>query len=74
MLLSAVPAKAQVTPRELATFFRERIGLTAKDLVEVSRGAVVAKVLRSEAQEVAVFGIVWVNAPADFPERVLRAL
>lgn len=51
---------------ELTTFLRNRIGLASKDLADVKRRVVVAKVLRSEPQEVAVFGIVLVNAPEDF--------
>lgn len=59
-------ANAQETPEGLTTFLKDRIGLTTKDLTDVKRGGVVAKVLRSEPQEVAVFGIVRVNAPDDF--------
>ncbi|MGB9463984.1 MAG: hypothetical protein WBR10_02620 [Candidatus Acidiferrum sp.] len=66
MLLPPVRANAQETPGELATFLRDRIGLTAKELADVKRGEVVAKLLRSERQEVAVFGIVLVKAPPDF--------
>ena len=51
---------------ELTTFLRNRIGLTSKDLADIKRRELVAKVLRSETQEVAVFGIVLVNAPEDF--------
>jgi hypothetical protein len=59
-------ANAQESPEGLTTFLKDRIGLSAKDLAEVKRGEVVAKVLGSEPQEVAVFGIVRVNAPEDF--------
>jgi hypothetical protein len=66
LLGAACRANAQETPEGLTTFLKDRIGLSTKDLAEVKRGAVVAKVLRSEPQEVAVFGIVRVNAPEDF--------
>lgn len=66
LLLPLVRSSAQESPRDLAPFLRDRIGLTAAELAGVKRGEVVAKVLPSEAQEVAVFGIVLVNAPQDF--------
>jgi hypothetical protein len=56
----------QETPAGLTAFLKDRIGLTTKELQEVKRGGVVAKVLRSEPEEVAVFGIVRVNASHDF--------
>jgi hypothetical protein len=57
---------AQEIPEELAKFLKDRIGLTGKDLLNVDRGEAISKVLRSEGQEVAVFGIVRVNAPENF--------
>jgi hypothetical protein len=69
-LLPLVLASAQEAPQELATFLRDRIGFTGKEFADLRRREVVVKVLPSEQQEVAVFGIVLVNASADlFVER-----
>lgn len=57
---------AQEIPEELAKFLKDRIALTDKELLNVDRGEAIAKVLRSEGQEVAVFGIVRVNVPEHF--------
>src|SRR5690242_13629215 len=57
---------AQEIPEELAKFLKDRIALTGKELLNVDRGEAIAKVLRSEGQEVAVFGIVRVNVPENF--------
>jgi hypothetical protein len=65
-LLPLVLASAQEAPQELATFLRDRIGFTGKEFADLRRREVVVKVLPSEQQEVAVFGIVLVNASADF--------
>jgi hypothetical protein len=65
-LVSLVAAGAQEVPPELATFLRDQIGLTTRELASARRGEVIAKVLPSEKQEVAVFGIVLVKASADF--------
>ena len=65
-LLSPLAAYAQQMPPDLATFLRDQIGLTSWELASARRGEVVAKVLPSEKQEVAVFGIVLVKASADF--------
>ena len=65
-LLPFVLAGAEEAPQELATFLRDRIGFTGKELADLRREEVVAKVLPSDQQEVAVFGIVLVKAPADF--------
>jgi hypothetical protein len=66
MLLAPVLVTAQEMPLELATFLTDRIGLKDKELADIRRGEAVAKVLPSEKQEVAVFGIILVNASADF--------
>jgi hypothetical protein len=66
MLLAPVLATAQEMPLELATFLTDRIGLKDKELADVRRGEAVVKVLPSVKQEVAVFGIILVNASADF--------
>jgi hypothetical protein len=65
-LLPLVLASAQEAPEELATFLRDRMGFTGKEFAELRRGEVVVTGLPSEQQEVAVFGIVLVNASADF--------
>jgi hypothetical protein len=68
-VLSLIPGlltNAQEPPQELMAFLRARIGLTAKEMAGVRRGEVIAKVLPSEQQEVAVFGVVFVKAPANF--------
>lgn len=66
MILTPMLATAQEMPLELATFLTDRIGLKDKELADIRRGEAVAKVLPSEKQEVAVFGIILVNASADF--------
>ncbi len=65
-LIPVIAATAQEMPQELAKFLTSRIGLTAKELASVRQGKVIAKVLPSKQQEVAVFGVVLVKAPADF--------
>lgn len=66
MLLTPVFAGAQEMPKGLATFLRDRIALKETQLADIRRGKAIAKVLPSEKQEVAVLGIVLVNASADF--------
>jgi hypothetical protein len=66
LLGAAFCANAQETPEGLTTFLKNRIGLSTKDLAEVRRGEVIAKILRSEPQKVAIFGVVRVNASEDF--------
>jgi len=66
MILTPVFAAAQEIPLNLATFLTDRIGLKDPELADIRRGQAVAKVLPSEKQEVAVFGIILVNAPATF--------
>lgn len=66
MLLTSVLAGAQEVPQGLATFLRDRVGLKEGELADIRRGKAIAKVLPSEKQEVAVLGVVLVNASADF--------
>lgn len=66
MLLVPVFAGAQEISKGLATFLRDRVALKETELADIRRGKAVAKVLPSEKQEVAVIGIILVNASADF--------
>ena len=65
-LVPLFPVCAQEPLQGLSKFLQERIGLSTNEINNVERGEVVAKVLPSESQEVAVFGVVLVNAPVDF--------
>ncbi len=66
VLLSPSCGSAQAMPAELETFLRERIRLTNDDIGNLKKGKAIAKVLPSEKNEVAVFGIVLVRATEDF--------
>ena len=66
MLLMPVFAGAQEVPQRLATFLRDRVALKETELADIQRGKAIAKVLPSERQEVAVLGVILVNASADF--------
>lgn len=66
VLLLPACVSAQEMPQDLPIFLRDRIGLSAMALAHAKRGEVFGKFLRSEPQEVAVLGLVLVNAPADF--------
>ena len=57
---------AQAGTQDMGSFLRERIKLTNEEIGDLQRGMTISKVLPSEKHEVAVFGIVLVNAPADF--------
>lgn len=61
-------AQAGIQPgtQDMWSFLRERIKLTNEEIGGLQRGKTISKVLPSENHEVAVFGIVLVNAPADF--------
>lgn len=65
-ILVAAPSSAQTPTDQLWTFLREKVQFTALEIDAVHQGKAVAKILPSEKQEVAVFGIVLVRAPADF--------
>ena len=60
---SAAAQSSAVTPGEPARFLAKYIGLSVEEIEEVRRGTVVTKVLTSpDREEVALFGIVAVNA------------
>ncbi len=65
--LTVSTGAGQTEPRQPHTFLKEYIGFTdAAELRELEQGRVVTKVLETnEKTEVAVFGIVWVEAPID---------
>jgi hypothetical protein len=57
---------SQVEPRQPHTFLKEHVGFTDAEFRQLEQGKVVAKVLETDEEtEVAVFGIVWVEAPID---------
>ena len=66
ILLTPVFVGAQEVPQRLATFLRERVALKETELADIRREKAIAKVLPSDKQEVAVLGIVLVNASPDF--------
>lgn len=58
LLLTLLPLerwRGQEVPQRLATPLRDRIGFTGKELADLERAEIVAKVLPSQQQEVAVF-------------------
>lgn len=70
-LLFAVPVGAQQRPRALDSFLTQTVGLDPSQLVALSRGEVVAKVLpTADNGDVSVLGVVHVSAPrAAFVQR-----
>jgi hypothetical protein len=65
-LIAALNGAGQSEPREPHNFLRNHIGFTDTDFQNLDEGQAVTKVLRSDVKtEVAVFGIVWVDAPLD---------
>jgi len=70
-LLIAVPVAAQQRPRALDAFLTQTVGLDQSQLVALSRGEVVAKVLpTADNGDVSVLGVVHVSAPrAAFVQR-----
>lgn len=55
---------SQTAPREPHHFLENYIGFTEKDFQELERGEVVTVALdTNQKEEVAVFGIVWIDAP-----------
>ena len=66
-LLMAVPLlRAQTPSGQLRTFLRQKLQFSEREIDEASGGKAIAKILPSEKQEIAVFGIVLVRTPADF--------
>ena len=69
LLISALALgslRAQTPSPQLQTFLRQQLQFSEQNIDDVRRGKAVARILPSEKQEVAVFGIVLVHAPADF--------
>ena len=64
--LSLPPLCAQVPSDRLQTFLHDQVQFSRSEIDLLSQGKAVAKVLPSEKEDVAVFGIVSVHAPADF--------
>jgi hypothetical protein len=66
-LAAPLSAVGQTQPREPHTFLMKHIGFKPADISEMEQGKVVTKVLKTnEKTEVAVFGIVWIDAPMDW--------
>jgi hypothetical protein len=62
----ALNGSGQTGPREPHNFLKNHIGFTEADFGSLEQGQAIAKVLETdEKTEVAVFGIVWVNAPIE---------
>jgi hypothetical protein len=74
-LLFTANAGAQVPAGEPARFLQRYIGLTADQIEQAKRGTVVTKVLASDdPEEIALFGIVAVDAPREEIVRRVRDL
>ena len=58
--------QAQSPSPALQTFLRQRLQFNDRDIDNVAKGKAVTRILPSEKQEVAVFGIVLVRVPAEF--------
>jgi hypothetical protein len=63
-VVATLSAMAQL-PQPLETFLRDQVQFTDKELEAAARGKAVAKILPAERNEIAVFGIVLVNARAE---------
>ena len=67
LVLCAPPAMAQGSDEESYTFLRKYVGCSQSDLSALSRGEPLAKILQTDnPNEVAVFGAIRVNVPAEF--------
>ena len=74
-LLFTANAGAQLPTGEPARFLQRYIGLTADQIEQAKRGTVVTKVLTSDdPEEIALFGIVAVDAPREEIVRRVRDL
>jgi hypothetical protein len=60
------PLRAQTSSPQLETFLRQQLQFSDQEIDDVRNGKAVARILPSEKQEVAVFGIVLVRTPTDF--------
>jgi hypothetical protein len=58
--------RTQTPSPQLQTFLRQQLQFSDHSIDDLRKGRAVAKILPSEKQEVAVFGIVLVRVPADF--------
>ncbi len=65
-VLALESLRAQAPSPQLQTFLRQQLQFTDQSVDDLRKGKPVAKILLSEKQEVAVFGIVLVRVPADF--------
>lgn len=65
VFISFVSARAQKLPAPLETFLREKIQLSDEQLADAAQGKAIAKTLPSERNEIAVFGIVLINAATE---------
>lgn len=75
LVLGSSAARAQSPVGEPDRFLQRYIGLSAGELSQVHRGAVVTKILSStDPEEVALFGIVAIDAPRDSIVKSVRDL
>jgi hypothetical protein len=58
--------RVQTPPPQLQTFLRQQLQFSEQDIDDVRNGKAVARILPSERQEVAIFGIVLTRVPPDF--------
>jgi hypothetical protein len=58
--------RAQTLSPQLQTFLRQQLQFSNQSIDDLRKGRAVTKILPSEKQEVAVFGIVLMRVPADF--------
>jgi hypothetical protein len=67
LVICAPPAIAQGSSEEPYIFLRKYVGCSQSDLSALSRGEPLAKILQTDnPNEVAVFGAIRVNVPAEF--------
>lgn len=59
-------AAGQEQPREPEHFLTKYLGFSHDQILQIERGAVVAKILKREKHEVAAVGVVRLNVPQDF--------
>ncbi len=67
LLLGTISASMQTVPPDLKTFLKERVDFTQQDFRALELREAVTKMLNTDKKpEVAVFGIMYVEVPADF--------
>jgi hypothetical protein len=65
-MIAALNGAGQTGPREPHNFLENHIDFKEADFQAMERGQAIAKILKTDQKtEVAVFGIVWVNAPIE---------